>query len=314
VDAVMKRILMGGDEFACIPIVALDRPLGAILVDNVFNRKPIREEDIALLTAFANQAGLAIQNSIVYSNKERINRELREAQAKLLQQAKLVGLGEMAAEMAHEIRNPLVSIGGFARKISEASQDNPKLSRYSRIVVKEVMKLEHTLQNILSFPRDIPPSIKTIEFNEVIRDTLGLVVDDLAAKKIRLKTEFLQDIPSIEADSDQLRQVFLNLFYNAVQAMEGGGEMTVVTAVEQIGSVPYVRAEVRDTGPGVTSDVIGNIFKPFFTTKKSGTGLGLAITHKIIINHGGNIDIINRPEGGASFIVELPVTQPKRTE
>jgi hypothetical protein len=314
VDDVMKRILMGGDEFACIPIVALDRPLGAILVDNVFNRKPIREEDIALLTAFANQAGLAIQNSIVYSNKERINRELREAQAKLLQQAKLVGLGEMAAEMAHEIRNPLVSIGGFARKISEASRDDPKLSRYSRIVVKEVMKLEHTLQNILSFPRDIPPSIRTIEFNEVIRDTLGLVVDDLAVKKIRLKTEFFQDIPSIEADSDQLRQVFLNLFYNAVQAMEGGGEMTVVTTVEQIGAVPYVRAEVRDTGPGVTSDVIGNIFKPFFTTKKSGTGLGLAITHKIIINHGGNIDIINRPEGGASFIVELPVTQPKRTE
>ncbi len=128
------------------------------------------------------------------------------------------------------------------------------------------------------------------------------------------KPSFSRTSRPIEADSDQLRQVFLNLFYNAVQAMEGGGEMTVVTTVEQIGSVPYVRAEVRDTGPGVTSDVIGSIFKPFFTTKKSGTGLGLAITHKIIINHGGNIDIINRPEGGASFIVELPVTQPKRTE
>lgn len=313
VDEAMKRILMGGDEFACIPIIALDRPLGAILVDNVFNRKPIRQEDIGLLTAFANQAGLAIQNSIVYTNKERINRELREAQAKLLQQAKLVGLGEMASEMAHEIRNPLVAIGGFARKISEATQDNPRLSRYSQIVVKEVIKLEHTLQNILSFPRDIPPSMSVIDFNEVIRDTLGLVVDDLSAKKIQLKAEFSRDMPTIEADPEQLRQVFLNLFYNAVQAMEGGGQLTVATTVEQIGDVAYVRAEVRDTGPGVSSEVIGNIFKPFFTTKKSGTGLGLAITHKIVTNHGGNIDIINRPEGGASFIVELPVTQPKRT-
>lgn len=314
VDDVMKRVLVGGDEFACIPIVALDRPLGAILVDNVFNRKPIREEDIALLTAFANQVGLAIQNSIVYTNKERINRELREAQAKLLQQAKLVGLGEMAAEMAHEIRNPLVAIGGFARKISEAANDDPKLARYSRIVVKEVMKLEHTLQNILSFPRDIPPAISVIDFNGVIRDTLGLVIDDLAVKKIELKTEFYETIPPVEGDPDQLRQVFLNLFYNAVQAMEGGGQLTVTTAIEQFGAVPYVRAEVRDTGPGVTSDVIGNIFKPFFTTKKSGTGLGLAITHKIITNHGGSIDIINRPEGGASFIVEIPVKQPKRDQ
>ncbi len=314
VDDLMKRILMGGDEFACIPIIALDRPLGAILVDNVFNRKPIREEDVVLLTAFANQAGLAIQNSIVYTNKERINRELREAQAKLLQQAKLVGLGEMAAEMAHEIRNPLVSIGGFARKISEATRDDPKLARYSKIVVKEVMKLEHTLQNILSFPRNIPPAFSVIDFNGVIRDTLGLVIDDLAGKKIQLMTDFGEAVPPIEADPDQLRQVFLNLFYNAVQVMEGGGQLTVITTIEQIGTVPYVRAEVRDTGPGVTSDIIGNIFKPFFTTKKSGTGLGLAITHKIVSNHGGSIDIINRPEGGASFIVELPVQQPTRTE
>jgi hypothetical protein len=311
VDEVMQQVLMGGDQFACIPIIALDRPLGAILVDNIFNKKPIREEDVSLLTAFANQAGLAIQNSIVYTNKERINRELREAQAKLLQQAKLVGLGEMAAEMAHEIRNPLVAIGGFARRISEATGDNPKLQRYSRIVVKEVMKLEHTLQNILSFPREIPPNISLIDFNGVIRDTLGLVIDDLAVKKIVLKTEFAETIGPVEADPDQLRQVFLNLFYNAVQAMEGGGELTIVTTAQEIGSIPYVRAEVRDTGPGLASDIIGSIFKPFFTTKKSGTGLGLAITHKIIANHGGNIDIINRPEGGASFIVELPVRQLK---
>ncbi len=314
VDHVMKRVLMGGDEFACIPIVALDRPLGAILVDNVFNKKPILEEDVTLLTAFANQVGLAIQNSIVYTNKERINRELREAQAKLLQQAKLVGLGEMAAEMAHEIRNPLVAIGGFARKISEASGDDPKLQRYSRIVVKEVMKLEHTLQNILSFPRDIPPAISVIDFNGMIRDTLSLVVDDLAGKKIELVTGFSDDLPPVEADPGQLRQVFLNLFYNAVQAREGGGKLTVTTTVEAIGTVPYVRAETRDTGPGVTSDVIGSIFKPFFTTKKSGTGLGLAITHKIVANHGGSIDIINHPEGGASFIVEIPVNQPTRDQ
>ncbi len=311
VDAVMKRTLMGDDQFACIPIIGLDRPLGAILVDNVFNKKAIREEDLVLLTAFANQAGLAIQNSIAYANKERINRELREAQAKLLQQAKLVGLGEMAAEMAHEIRNPLVTIGGFARRISEAAGDDSKLQRYSRIVVKEVIKLEHTLQNILAFPREIPPNFSLVDFNGVIRDTLGLVIDDLAVKKIVLRTEFAETIGPVEADPDQLRQVFLNLFYNAVQAMEGGGELTVITTAQEIGSIPYVRAEVRDTGPGLAPDIIGSIFKPFFTTKKSGTGLGLAITHKIVTNHGGNIDIINRPEGGASFIVDFPVRQPK---
>jgi PAS domain S-box-containing protein len=317
VNDVMRRALEGGGEFACVPIVALDRPLGALLVDNVFNRKPIKEEDIGLLVAFANQAGLAIQNSILYTNKERVNRELREAQAKLLQQAKLVGLGEMASEMAHEIRNPLVSIGGFARKISEAAADDSKLRRYSDIVVKEVKALEHTLSNILSFPRDIPPRIASVDFNGVVKDTLGLVVDDLTARKITLAQHLDEYLPEIEADPEQLRQVFLNLFFNAVQAMEQGGTLTVRTSREDIGGNAYVRAEVSDTGPGVSSDVMGNIFKPFFTTKRSGMGLGLAITHRIVTAHGGNIDIVNPPEGGATFIVELPVKQPdqeNRTE
>jgi PAS domain S-box-containing protein len=286
VNDVMRRALEGGDEFACVPIVAQDRPLGALLVDNVFNKKPI---------------------------KERVNRELREAQTKLLQQAKLVGLGEMASEMAHEIRNPLVSIGGFARKISEAAGDDSKLRRYSDIVVKEVKTLEHTLSNILSFPRDIPPHIESVDFNGVVRDTLGLVVDDFTAKKIALMQHLDEHLPSIEADPEQLRQVFLNLFFNAVQAMEKGGTLTVRTSKEDIGGHAFVRAEVSDTGPGVPSDVMGNIFKPFFTTKRAGMGLGLAITHRIITAHGGNIDIVNPPEGGATFIVELPEKQPERS-
>lgn len=309
VDKRMIRALMGDDEFACVPIVTIERPLGVLLVDNVFNKKPISEEDVNLLWAFANQAGLAIHNSLMYTNQAKINRDLREAQAKLLQQAKLVGLGEMATEIAHEIRNPLVSVGGFARKLSEHSEDNKKLKRYSDIIIKEVNKLEHTLSNILSLPKDIPPSLEEVDLNAVVLDALNLVGDDLIPRGIEKNIHLDESLPRIEADRSQLHQVFLNLLYNAIQAMEGGGRLDVTTTIQDVGSLKYVRVIVSDTGEGIPTELIGEIFKPFFTTKSTGTGLGLAITHKIITNHGGNIDIINKPEGGATFIVELPTKQ-----
>ncbi|MBN1573308.1 MAG: PAS domain S-box protein [Deltaproteobacteria bacterium] len=312
VDKRMTRILMGDREFACVPIVAMERPLGVLLVDNVFNRKPIVEEDVNLLWAFANQAGLAIQNSMMYTNQAKINRELREAQAKLLQQAKLVGLGEMATEVAHEIRNPLVSIGGFARKLSEQAGEDNKLKMYSDIIVKEVLKLEHTLLNILSLPKDIPPSFEEVDLNSIIHDTLNLVEDDLMPRGIEMEIHLEESLPIIEADGAQMRQVFLNLFYNAIQAMRNGGSLGVATSAEDISGKKYVKVVVSDTGEGVPAEIIGEIFKPFFTTKSSGTGLGLAITHKIVTSHGGNIDIINKPEGGASFIVEIPVRRSSR--
>jgi PAS domain S-box-containing protein len=309
VDKRMARALMGDREFACVPIVAMERPLGVLLVDNVFNRKPIVEEDVNLLWAFANQAGLAIQNSMLYTNQAKINRELREAQDKLLQQAKLVGLGEMATEVAHEIRNPLVSIGGFARKLSEHAGEDNRLKRYGDIIVKEVLKLEHTLLNILSLPKDIPPSFDKVDLNSIIRDTLNLVEDDLMPRGIEMDIHIDESLPTIEADGTQLRQVFLNLFYNAIQAMKNGGRLGVAASTEELSGTRYVKVVVSDTGEGVPAEIIGEIFKPFFTTKSSGTGLGLAITHKIVTSHGGNIDIVNRPEGGASFIVEIPVRQ-----
>ncbi|MBN1882236.1 MAG: PAS domain S-box protein [Deltaproteobacteria bacterium] len=308
-DPHMLALLMGGDEFAVVPILAQENPLGVILVDNVFNKKPITTEDVELLMVFANQAGLAIENSILYSHQERINRKLREAQAKLLQQAKLVGLGEMAAEVAHEIRNPLVSIGGFARKISENIEENPKLKQYADIVLSEVIKLEATLNNVLSLSRSIPPKFADVNLNGVIRDAMDLVTDDINEKNIRLVMNLDDDLPILEADAMQLRQVFTNLFINAIQVMDTGGTLEVATATEMIGEKTYIKTEVSDTGQGIPSELLGDIFKPFFTTKSSGTGLGLAIAHKIISNHGGNIDIINRPGGGATFVVELPRSQ-----
>jgi signal transduction histidine kinase len=143
----------------------------------------------------------------------------------------------------------------------------------------------------------------------VVLDALNLVGDDLAPRGIEKNIHLDESLPRIEADRSQLHQVFLNLLYNAIQAMEGGGRLDVTTTMQDVGTLKYVRVIVSDTGVGIPTELIGEIFKPFFTTKSTGTGLGLAITHKIITNHGGNIDIINRPEGGATFIVELPVKQ-----
>jgi two-component system sensor histidine kinase HydH len=296
-------------SFAAVPLVVKGEARGAIYVDNLFQGRPITEEDIQLLTTFASNACLAMENASLYESLEGALETIRTTQDQLMQSEKLKALGEMAAKIAHEIKNPLTAIGGFARRIAspKPGRGTPPVERYARIILKEVERLERIINETLYFSREMVPTFRIVNLNNEIREALSMFREELEEARISTVIDLFPDLPVISVDPDQLRQVLWNLVSNAIQAMGGSGTLTVATRLalpeEGIGVV----FQVSDTGGGISHDVVHNIFNPFFTTKAKGTGLGLPIVHAIVEKHGGTIHLDNREGVGVTFSVFLPL-------
>jgi hypothetical protein len=220
-----------------------------------------------------------------------------------------MALGEMAAKIAHEIKNPLTAIGGFARRIASPRPGGgtPPVERYARIILKEVERLERTVNETLYFSREMAPTFRIVKLNVGIRDVLSMFREEFEEARISAVIDLSPDLPSISADPDQIRQVVWNLVSNAVQAMGGSGILTVATHLADPAEGTGVVLEVSDTGGGIPHDVVRNIFNPFFTTKAKGTGLGLPIVHAIVEKHGGTIHLDNREGVGVAFSIFLPL-------
>ncbi len=297
---------LGLSTFASVPLMASGKVVGVIIVDNCFNKRPITDEDIRFLTMFANQAGLAIENSLLYSDINEAHLELKETHDRLLQSEKLAALGEMAANVAHEIRNPLTSLGGFARRLLKKVEGHTE-KRYAEIIVKEVERLEGLLTDILILSKKSAGPFKSHNVNKIIDSVVHQLSDELKTKKVELIKELADSLPRIDCDSQQLKQVFINLLTNSIQAMQDGGTLTIGTYLVTEAETSYVGISITDTGGGIPENFVNNIFNPFFTTKDTGTGLGLSITDRIVAHHHGEIELINRPGEGATFIVKLPI-------
>ena len=310
-DAAPRAGFCGGHppSFAAVPLVVKGEARGAIYVDNLFRERPITEEDIQLLTMFASNACLAMENASLYESLEGALETVRTTQDQLMQSEKLMALGEMAARIAHEIKNPLTAIGGFARRIASPKPGGgaPPVERYARIILKEVGRLERIVNETLYFSREMIPAFRVVNLNSEIREALSMFREELEEARISTVMNLSPDLPDISVDPDQLRQVLWNLVSNAIQAMAGRGTLTVATRPPGPGEGNGVVFEVNDTGGGIPHDVVHNIFNPFFTTKAKGTGLGLPIVHAIVEKHGGTIHLDNREGVGVTFSVFLPV-------
>lgn len=296
-------------SFATVPLMGKGKVIGVILVDNLYNRNPITDEDLHFLSMFSNQAGLAIENAILYRNLEQIHQELKETQNLLIHQEKMVALGELSNSIAHEIKNPLVSIGGFARRLYRAMSDDAIEKQYTQTIMTEVARVEKILSDIFDYTHDESTIFKECNLRKILEDSLSMVQEKIMAGRVELVKDFPEEIPQINGDDHQLRQVFSNLINNAYQAMKGEGTLSLRLQSIAKNGASYVQVEIRDTGGGIDPENLHNIFNPFYTTKDTSLGLGLPIVHKIITSHRGQIEVDNHPGKGVNFIITLPASE-----
>ncbi len=295
--------------YACAPLIGRDQIMGVLLVDNPLSGRAISSTRKRFLELFASQSGSALDNASLVKRLEMAHDNLQDIQEQLIHGEKMAVLGEMAAQVAHELRNPLVSIGGFAQRLAKQELKDPKANEYSGIIAREVRRMEEMLGNILAFSKKQLVCLEDCNIKDVLQEVFDLEHEHCQRQNIELVSELKTGLPEIVGDYRQLRQVFLNLMINARQVMSDGGVLTVKAWVGSLRGDQAVVVEVEDTGGGISPEIMRNIFNPFFSTFAKGTGLGLSISHRIIAHHHGGIEVING-EQGARFIVSLPVAQP----
>jgi signal transduction histidine kinase len=240
------------------------------------------------------------------SKLENVHQELKVNFEQMKRADRLSALGHLSAGLAHEIRNPLASIEGAA-SILRAEPDNPsRRSEFLEIIQIECRRLNNLLAHFLEFARPRLPDFTLIELEEIFDSVSSLASHAVRDDRTKIRTEIPPDLPKVQCDSEQLKQVLLNLVLNAVQAMPDGGAVVLSAAP---GGRDVVDIRVRDEGSGVPPEHLEHIFDPFFTLKESGTGLGLSVAHGIIDQHGGSLILESNGSRGAVFLITLPLRQ-----
>lgn len=284
-------------EFAVAPLIAKDGVIGAIVADNLYNSRPIAPEDVQLLATLAQLAGLALANAQAYS-------ALQHTQQELVRAEKMAAVGEMAARVSHEIRNPLVTVGGFARSILRAPDDVERVKRNTGIIADEVRRLEELLTDMLDLSHPRTLALRPERLADVLDQALLLATGEAHTDApVMVRKEYDPNLPPVCIDARSLLRAFLNVMRNALQAMPDGGMLTVTT--RGLGCQALV--SIADTGGGIPKHVLPTIFTPFVSHRLQGTGLGLSITRQIVIEHEGHLSVDTTEGQGTTFTFSLPL-------
>jgi len=272
-----------------------DRPIGILMAC----KDDYSESDRAALLLYGNICSLSIEFSRTVKQLELTAADLHNLRKTAMNAENLVKMGRLSATVAHELKNPLVAIGGFTKRMEQTAV-NPQTKNYIKIVQSEVHRLERIVGDILVYSRKIDLDIEEFDLRKLVDEALELSNSCLCFNMISVTLRFGDDF-KVQADRDKIKQVLLNLISNSVQEMPEGGEIFVDTSESE----KHVTLSVSDTGGGIPSDKRKKIFEPFYTLKKSGTGLGLPLCKKIMTAHGGDI-FVGDSENGAVFTLILP--------
>jgi PAS domain S-box-containing protein len=241
---------------------------------------------------------------IVFSDLSRLKELEREKQ----RAERLASFGALAAGVAHEIKNPLVAIRTFAELLPERFGDVDFREDFSKVVIKEISRIDDLVARLRGIAATAPQQVGAVDLRDPINDTLALLRGQLEQTRTAVIRDFQDPAPFVTIEESQLKQLFLNLFLNAIEAMRAEGALTVRITRKHVQGMPWIVVDVSDTGPGISESVAANIFDPFFTTKSRGSGLGLTICRGITDAHRGTIRAEGNPDGsGTTIVVELPV-------
>lgn len=233
--------------------------------------------------------------------------EVRTLRQEIERSRRLASVGRLAAGVAHEIRNPLSSIKGFATYFKQRYREVPEDQQTADIMIQEVDRLNRVVSQLMEFARPVTVSAKTTSLKSLVADSLKLVERQAQQKQITIDTRNSEDIDLVKIDPDRINQVLLNLYLNAIEAMDSGGRLRI--AVSGRSENGGLTIQVSDTGNGIAADDLTKIFDPYFTTKSSGTGLGLAIAHNIVEALGGTIEVNSKAGVGTTFTLTLPIKE-----
>lgn len=304
--------LLENDEVAAVPLYVRESVAGVLIADNLITRRPITERALNVLKTFSGYAGVALERSQLYdelresvSKLQSANETLKSHQIKLLQAEKLSAIGELAACVSHEIRNPMVAIGGLARSLLKDRTLGADSQEVLQVIVTEVGRLEKFLKETLDFVKPEVLGTISVDIRSEIDSALMAFRADLAESSIDLELDLGPEPLRCLIDPDLFRRAVSNLVKNSVEAVGNDGRIRIGVGRNGFSA----KVEVADTGPGIPRELRGRVFEPFFTTKSEGTGLGLAIASQSIRSLGGEISLQENEEFGTIFTIILPLQQ-----
>ncbi len=293
---VLKKIKQISPETEVIVITGhgdMDLSIKALQLDaSDFITKPVANEALSVALKRAEE-------------RTETRRVLKASHEYLRQAEKLIAIGEISDKVAHEIRNPLMVIGGFAKRLRKKASMRLGEEKYAGIIANEVTRLESFMNDILLYSGQIPLERKELNINKLISEVLLLFDKELTQRGISVSTSFGESIPLIRVDRKKLGEVFINIIINAIHSMEKGGNLTVQTEYVKEKIPNTTRIAISDTGKGIASDLLDKVFDPFFTTKTVGSGLGLTVAREIIRRHNGTMAVQSKIGKGTTVIVEL---------
>ena len=301
-----QDILKQLDSELVYPLKVMNQITGTVFLKRKTDQTPFTKEEIDLLSLLFNQAALAIEHASLHeAQTERLK--------KMYRTDRLATLGELAAGAAHEIRNPLTSIRSTIQYLSKDFTNDPVKSEMITELISEVERINKIVHGLLSFARPSELNYSEVNVELLINQTLVLLNATVQKQNIEIQFEYFTEETTISGDAEQLKQLFLNIILNAIDAMSDNQpeqERTLIISIEKGTAIDthnrYLLISFEDTGKGIEESKLDDIFNPFFTTKEEGTGLGLAICYGVINRHEGDIEVKSMPGRGAVFTIKLP--------
>lgn len=291
----------------CVPLILRDRPIGALQVMNKRNREPFRQADLELLNSIAQLLAISMENAKLYQQLEEkfelTSMELASTQKKLIRSERLAAMGHLVQGVAHEIRNPIMTIGGFAHRMKKELQQDYKLQKYIDIILDESGRLERLVREVREFSEVQSASLVLDHIEPTIHEVLQIFEPLARNHDVKLSVEIQDDLPPISMDASQLVIAMSNIIENALEAMPNGGNLTLRATRE----VRLLSVSFRDTGVGIDREQLDAIYDPFVTSKTRGAGLGLTMVYQIVMNHHGDIRISSELDKGTDVTIQLPL-------